>query len=89
MTNYSQYEDSYHHYGVCPSCGEPRQPDFVNYNDQNLEYVVCCDCEIVWYLHHEDETDKRDGTENWRTYRISDIESFDTFGEPYECKEQS
>jgi hypothetical protein len=85
----AQYEGTFLHYGECPLCGESRQPDYVNANDPNLEYVVCCDCKIIWYLHHEDETDKRDETEPWRTYRISDIETFKQFGTiPYDCKNQ-
>jgi len=88
MIDLGQYESTYHHYGICPCCGDSRQPDYVNLNDMNLEYVVCCECKIIWYLHHEDETDKRDGTEPSRTYRISDIETFESFGAlPYDCKE--
>jgi len=76
MTDFSKYENTYHHYGACPSCGQACQPENVNYKDISLEYVVCCDCRIVWYLHHADPSDLRDGTEPWRDYRISGIESF-------------
>jgi hypothetical protein len=76
------FNGQYLHYGKCPNCGEPRQPD----GDDDEEYVVCCDCKITWSLYHEDETDKRDETEPWRTYRIGDVESFDALiVTPYEC----
>jgi len=74
-----KYENTYHHYGECPGCRAACQPDYANVNDHSLEYVVCYDCNLVWYLHHEDETDRRDDTENWRTYRISDIQTLGDF----------
>jgi len=60
-------------YGHCPRCGQACQPDCIP-GDCDEEYVECDDCGIMWTLHHEDPTDKRDETEPWRTYRISDIE---------------
>lgn len=83
------YEGAYLPYGKCPSCGKSCQPELINVNDPSEEYVVCCDCKLIWNLHHEDPTDPNNETEPWRTYRISDIETFDTFGAiPYECKEK-
>lgn len=82
--------EQYLHYGECPKCGQSCQPDYENINNPNVEYVVCCDCRITWLLYHEDETDKRDETEPWRTYRIDNIETFEEWGGiPYECKEAS
>ena len=70
----SQYEESYHHYGECPICGESCQPDFPN-DDWTEEMVQCDECKITWTLHHDDPTDKHDDTEPWRTYRISNVEA--------------
>lgn len=62
------------HYGECPTCGESCQPDFPN-DDRTEEMVQCDKCSITWTLHRDDPTDKHDGTEPWRTYRISDVEA--------------
>ena len=75
-------------YGHCPKCGNPCQPEYGD--DDSEEWVSCCDCKITWTLHHEDPTDKRDNTEPWRKYRISDIQTFDDLGYvPYDCREDS
>lgn len=73
-------------YGRCPKCGEPCQPDYGE--DENTEYVSCCDCRISWTLYHDDPTGPRDNSQPWRKYRIGEIESFDDMlVEPYECRE--
>lgn len=74
MGKYEEYENKMLHYGVCPICGQSCQPDSTFVDDISIEYVTCDDCRIIWNLHHEDDTDKRDDTENWRVYRITDIE---------------
>jgi len=58
-------------YGHCPHCDKPCQPDCL---DCLEEYVECEDCGIIWTLYHDDPADNRDETENWREYRIGEIE---------------
>jgi len=61
-------------YGHCPHCDEPCQPDYAWSDNYDEEWVECDACGITWALWHDDPTDKRDETEPWRKYRISDIE---------------
>lgn len=77
-------------YGECPSCGAMCQPQlagaaFTPDEDGIIEeYVVCCDCEIVWSLYN-DHWDA-DETDHSHEYRIDNIETFAKWGKPYECK---
>lgn len=72
-------------YGHCPKCGEPCQPEY-SLDDENEEWVTCCDCQITWELYHDDPTDPRDNTQPWRTYRVGNIQTFDDIGYvPREC----
>lgn len=73
------------YYGECPNCGAMCQPECLAPCDE--EWVVCCDCRIAWTLYHDDPDVARDGSEPWRKYRIGEIESFDDWGIPYECKD--
>lgn len=78
-------------YGECPSCGDMCQPEYENPNNPDIEYVICCDCQIAWLLYHDDPTDKRNEDDTaWRKYRIDSIETFAGMGYvPYECKDKS
>lgn len=76
-------------YGECPACGQSCQPDVVGSGTPDKdgfieEYAVCCDCELVWnYLRDTTQPEPEVYEERWEP---TAIETFDTFGQPYECE---